>query len=133
MDSEEYQQAVEEFNRRYMNRVRPKPEASQRASQGVGAQVWNTMWGPYELQITGNMKNYDRTDRAHELTTPTLFICGRYDVCTPEETARYHHLVAGSEMVVLEQSSHSPYVEEPERFLQVVRDFLRRVEARPGQ
>jgi proline iminopeptidase len=91
------------------------------------------VWGPYKLQVTGNLKDYDRTDRAHELKLPTLFICGRYDPCTPEETARYHQLVPGSEMVVFEQSSHSPYHEEPERFLEVVRDFVRRVEARRGQ
>jgi proline iminopeptidase len=131
MDSEEYQQAVEEFSRRYMNRVRPKPEASQRAGRGVGVQVFHTVWGPYELQLTGNLKDYDRSDRAHELKLPTLFICGRYDVATPEETARYHALVPGSEMVVLEQSSHSPFFEESERFLQAVRDFVQRVEARP--
>jgi proline iminopeptidase len=129
MNSEEYQNAVEEFSRRYMNRVRPKPESSERASQGVGVQVYHTMWGPYELQLTGNLKDYDRTDRAHELKLPTLFICGRYDVSTPEETARYHRLVDGSELVILEQSSHSPYHEEREHFMQVVRDFLRQVEA----
>lgn len=128
MDSEEYQQAVEAFSRRYMNRVWPKPEASQRAGQGVGVQVFHTMWGPYELQSTGNLKDYDRTDRAHELQLPTLFLCGCYDVCTPEETARYHHLVAGSQLVILEQSSHAPFDEERDAFMQVVRDFLRQVE-----
>jgi len=130
MDSEEYQQAVEVYSRRYMNRVWPKPEWSQRASQGVGVQVIQTMWGPYELQVTGNLKDYDHTDRAHELKLPTLFICGRYDCCTPEETARYHRLVDGSELVIFEQSSHSPFIEEREPFMQVVRDFLRQVEAR---
>ncbi len=128
MDSEKYQQAVEVYSRRYMNRVWPKPESSQRASQGVGVQVVHTVVGPYELQVTGNLKDYDRTDRAHELKLPTLFICGRYDPCTPEETARYHRLVDGSELVILEQSSHSPFDEEREPFMQVVRDFLRQVE-----
>lgn len=129
LDSEEYQQAVEAFKRRYMNQVRPKPEWSQRAGQGVGVQVFYTMWGPYELQVTGNLKNYDRTDRAHELKLPTLFICGRYDAATPEETTRYHRLVDGSQLVILEQSSHAPFDEERDAFMQVVRDFLRQVEA----
>jgi len=128
MDSEEYQQAVEGFKRRYMNQVRPEPEAAQRAGQGVGVQVVHTMWGPYELQVTGNLKDYDRTDHAHELQLPTLFLCGRDDATTPEETTRYHRLVDGSELVILEQSSHSPFMEEREPFMQVVRDFLRRVE-----
>lgn len=128
MDSEEYQQAVEAFSRRYMNQVRPKPEWSQRAGQGVGVQVFHTVWGPYELKLTGNLKDYDRTDRAHELQLPTLFICGRHDVCTPEETTLYHRLVAGSQLVILEQSSHAPFDEERDAFMQVVRDFLRQVE-----
>jgi hypothetical protein len=36
MDTEEYQNAVMEFAQRYMMRMQPKPEASQRARQGVG-------------------------------------------------------------------------------------------------
>jgi proline iminopeptidase len=133
LDSEEYQQAVQVFRQHFMNRVPPQPEAGQRAGQGFNPQVWNTLYGPYQLTRTGNLKDYDRTARAHEVTVPTLFLCGRYDVCTPEETAHYHQLVAGSEMVIFEQSSHSPFAEERESFLQVVRDFLRRVEARRGQ
>jgi proline iminopeptidase len=129
--SEEYQQVEQEFGRRYACRV-PIPE---RPAGRIGQQVIETMYGPNgigftEHLLTGNMKDYDRSDRAQELTVPTLFLCGRYDLCTPEETSRYHQFVPSSEMVVLEQSSHSPFVEEPALFLQVVRDFLRRVEAR---
>jgi proline iminopeptidase len=133
MDSEEYQRAVKEYRRRYVQRIGHEAETTVENSEGFGMQVYQTMWGPYELQATGNLKDYDRTGRAHEITVPTLFICGRYDCCTPEETARYHQLVPESELVVLEQSSHSPYVEEPEVFFQVVRDFLPRLEARRGQ
>jgi proline iminopeptidase len=90
------------------------------------------MWGPYELQVTGNLKDYDRSAQVGTLTVPMLLICGRYDQCTPEETARYHSLVAGSEFVIFEKGSHHPYAEEPEHLVEVVRDFLQRVEARLG-
>ena len=63
---------------------------------------------------------------------PTLLTCGRYDEITPESTAWYQSLMAGSEMVVFERSAHMPHLEETELYLQVVRDFLRRVEARLG-
>ena len=133
MDSEEYQRAVKEYRRRYMLRVESEAETTADNNDGFGVQVCDTMWGLYELKATGNLKAFDGSARAHEVTAPTLFVCGRYDCCTPEETARYHQLVPESEMVVLEQSAHSPFVEEPEAFFQVVRDFLRRVEARRGQ
>lgn len=132
MDSEEYQRAVKEYRRRYMLRIESEAEAAEENNEGFGMQVCQTMWGLYELKATGNLKDFDHSARAHEVTIPMLFICGRYDYCTPEETARYHQLVPESEMVVLEQSSHSPFVEEPAAFFQVVRDFLRRVEARRG-
>jgi proline iminopeptidase len=134
IESKEYQQVDREFGRRFGCRV----PVLERPASRIGQQVIETLYGPTVISftehlLTGNMKDYDRSDRAHELTVPTLFLCGRYDLCTPEETSRYHQLVPGSEMVVFEQSSHSPYVEESERFLQVVRDFLRRVEARLGE
>ncbi len=130
MASEEYQQGVEAYVQRYMSRVQPEPEASRRAREKLGIQVYQTMWGPYELQVTGNLKNYNRTTRAAEVVVPTLFLCGRYDFCTPEATEQYHRRVAGSEMAIFEQSSHSPLYEEPEHFLAVIRDFLHRVETR---
>lgn len=127
-DSAEYQQAVETFNVRHLCQVQPIPDSLLRAAGGMGVQVFRTMWGPTDLVCTGNLKDYDRTERLKEITVPTLFTCGRDDICTPAATAWYHELMPGSEMVVFEQSSHSPQLEEPELFLQVVRDFLHRVE-----
>ncbi len=46
----------------------------------------------------------------------------------PEDTAWYHSLVPGSELVVFEESSHMPHLEEPDRYQRVLRDFLHRAE-----
>ncbi len=40
-----------------------------------------------------------------------------------------HRGIAGSDWVVFEDSSHMQFVEEPERYLAVLDDFLTRVEA----
>jgi proline iminopeptidase len=88
------------------------------------------MWGPSDLICVGNLKDYDRTGRMGEITVPTLFTCWRYDECTLAATAWYHELMPVSEMVVFEQSAHLPHLEEPELYLQVVRDFLHRAESR---
>jgi hypothetical protein len=50
-----------------------------------------------------------------------------------EETFWYHGLVPGAELVVFEHSSYVPHLEEPQRYLQVLRDFLHRAEEAPSR
>lgn len=88
------------------------------------------MQGPSEFSITGNLKDFDRTTRLHEINLPALFTCGKYDECTPSATAWYQSLLPGSEMRVFENSAHMTHLEEPDLYIQVVRDFLHRVESR---
>jgi proline iminopeptidase len=116
------------YYKRYVCRLDPWPDALERASQGMGHDVYATMWGPSEFAATGTLKDYDRTPRLHEIGLPTLFLCGRYDEATPEATKWYQSLVPGAEMIVFEHSAHMPHLEETERYLGVVRDFLSRVE-----
>jgi proline iminopeptidase len=80
--------------------------------------------------VTGNLKDYDRTTHLHEVTLPTLFTCGRFDEASPETTAWYQSLVLNAEMVVFEQSAHMAHLEESQKYIEVVKDFLHRVEAK---
>lgn len=128
-DSEEYQAASMEFYRRHVCRLDPWPDMLMEGLAQLNEAVYGTMQGPNEFSITGNMKDYDATGRLREIQVPTLFLCGRYDETTPESTAWYHSLLPGSEMVIFEESAHLPHLEETHRFLEVVRDFLRRADA----
>ena len=124
----EYQGAVLEYYRRHVCRRTPYPEPLERSFAALGEEVYLTMNGPNEFTISGNIRLYDRTSRLHEIKSPALFLCGLYDEASPEATAIYHHQIPGSEMVVFEKSSHTPFLEEPELYLEVLRAFLRRVE-----
>ncbi len=124
-DSGEYQAATMEFYKRHLCRLNPWPEPLQRASAGEGTKVYNTMWGPAEFFMTGNLSNYDCTARLGEIGIPTLFTCGRYDEATPEATAWYQRLLPESKMAVFEQSAHMSHLEETERYLLILRNFLR--------
>lgn len=64
---------------------------------------------------------------------PTLVLGGRYDEGTPTVTGTFHCGIPGSEWVIFEHSSHTPYLEEPERYLQVLTAFLERVESSPTE
>lgn len=59
------------------------------------------------------------------IDVPALVVTGRYDVATtPRDARRIHALLPGSRMEIFERSGHHPWVEEPERFTALVREFL---------
>lgn len=59
------------------------------------------------------------------LHMPTLVATGRYDINVAPSTAwKIHKAIPGSRWVVFERSGHLPYFEEPEKFVQVVNEFL---------
>jgi proline iminopeptidase len=86
------------------------------------------MNGPNEFMVIGNLKDWDRIDRLSEITVPTLITVGRYDEITPTCAETMHRRIPNAQMRVFEQSSHTAHLEETETYLQVVADFLRRVE-----
>ena len=94
--------------------------------------VYTAVWGPTDFEATGDVRDYERASDLHRLTMPVLYVCGRYDGATPGATAWYQSLTPHAELVVFEESSHLPHIEEPELFLGMVREFLRRVDA-PGR
>ena len=80
----------------------------------------------HNYAFSHNLPRFDLTNRLSEMEVPTLVIVGRHDWITP--LAASEELAAGipnAQLVIFENSGHSPQQEEPERFIEVVRDFLR--------
>ncbi|QOJ16003.1 MAG: proline iminopeptidase-family hydrolase [Planctomycetia bacterium] len=129
----EYQDAVGVFYARHVCRVDPWPDYVQRAlsPEKMGRQVYFYMNGPSEFTCTGTIRDYERVDRLREITTPALFICGRYDEATPAATEYYHRNMPGSELAVIENASHLAWVEQPDEYFRVLRAFLHRSETGP--
>jgi proline-specific peptidase len=125
-----YEDAMMEFYKRYICRLDPWPDQLTRSLNNLmGNPVpYETICGPNEFTITGNLKDWDRTDRLGEIAVPTLITCGRYDELTPTCAETLHRGIPNSEMHIFEQSAHTAHLEETERYLQSVREFLGRVE-----
>ncbi len=130
LDSPEYQAAAMEFNRRHVCRLDPWPEPLLRTFEKLEASpdVYVHMQGPNEFTITGTLKDWDITGRLGEIRVPTLVTSGRHDECTPMIAETVHRGIPGSEWVLFEESSHTAFAEEPERYLEVLDRFLSRVE-----
>jgi proline-specific peptidase len=126
-----YQEAMMVFYRRHVCRLDPFPAGLQRAFDKLAQnpEVYNTMNGPSEFHITGVFKDWDIVDRLGEIRVPTLVTSGRYDEATPATAETVHRGIRGSEWVIFEHSAHLPHTEEPERYVQVLDQFLRRVAA----
>ncbi len=126
----EYQAAFQEsFYRRHVCRVHPEPECLPRAFAEAGGQVYSVMWGPSWFDVSGKLEDWDVTRRLGEIQAPTLVLAGRHDQCPPALAELVHRAIPASELVIFEESSHLPYLEEPDRFRTVVTDFLERSES----
>ena len=69
----------------------------------------------------------DLTPRLGEIGAPTLIVVGRDDFVTPPSRARIlHEGIPRSELVVLENSGHMPWLEEPDAFFDAIREWIRK-------
>jgi L-proline amide hydrolase len=130
VDSAEYQQAMLAFYNRHVCRVVPWPEPVRRTFEKLEAnpEVYLTMNGPSEFHVIGTIKDWDISGRLGQIGVPSLVMSGRHDEATPAIAETVHRGIPHSEWVLFEDSSHMCHVEETERTLQVVGEFLSRIE-----
>ncbi len=68
---------------------------------------------------------YNVTPLLGEIRAPTLVLVGHDDViCPPSQAAILQAGIPNAELVVFEGSGHFPFIEEPDRFVGVVRGWL---------
>jgi L-proline amide hydrolase len=128
-DDPEYEEAMEAYFDRHFYRG-PKPRAELEAmAAGRALDIYRAMQGPNEWTTTGALKGWDTRARLHEIDVPTLIVRGRYDMCTDAIAAELVNGIRGAREVVLEHSSHTPALEQTDRYLEVVGGFLREAEA----
>jgi proline-specific peptidase len=128
-DDPEYEAADAEFSARHFYRGGGEPPEIQWMRAERSKEVYGAMVGPNEWTITGVLRGWDVTGRLAEIDVPTLVIRGAHDLCTPPIAETLVRGIRGTRLVVFEDSSHTPVLEETERYLQVVGDFLAAAEA----
>lgn len=73
----------------------------------------------------GFLQTFDLRPELARITARTLILAGRHDwICPPEFSEEIHRLIPGSQLQVLENSSHSLRVDEPEAMREAIRRFL---------
>jgi L-proline amide hydrolase len=125
-NSAEYEKAVQVFDSRHVCRIKPVPAEVVRSRAQIAADptVYHTMNGPSEFHVIGSLKTWNIIDQVGRINAPTLLISGRFDEATPAVVQPFADGIKNARWEIFENSSHMPHVEEQERCLQVIGDFL---------
>ena len=112
----------------YVYQNRPDPNYDPLSSNTSTAwDVYREMWGSDgEFVVDGNLKEVEYVDQLSQIKVPTLIIVGDHDESDPRMSQEMHERIAGSQLVILPNSGHMTFVDQPERFLRAVRDFVGR-------
>ena len=112
------------FDRHFYRGPKPRPEIDRMYAER-NLDVYHAMQGPDEWTVTGALRGWDVRDRLGEIDVPTLVIRGRYDMSTGKIAATLVNGIRDAREVVLENSSHTPVLEETEAYLAAIDAFMR--------
>jgi len=128
-DDPEYEEACMVFYRRHVCRLDPWPQELIDAFGWIEKDptVYHTMNGPSEFHVIGSIKDWQSKDRLGEIDVPTLLTSGRYDEATPALQETLRDGIPNSEWVLFEESSHTPFIEERDRYRQVLGSYCQRI------
>ena len=109
----------------YIYHNHPDPNYDPIAQGNTAWDLYREMWGSDgEFVIDGNLKSVEYTDRLATIHVPTLVIAGEHDECDPSLSRTMHAKIAGSRLVILPNSGHMTFVDQPGMFLGDVEQFL---------
>ena len=88
-------------------------------------ELYREMWGSDgEFIIDGNLKSVEWVDRLPTIHVPTLIVVGNHDECDPSLSKQMHEKIAGSKLVILPNSGHMNFIDQPDLWQQAVNGFL---------
>jgi pimeloyl-ACP methyl ester carboxylesterase len=78
------------------------------------------------IKVAKATRNYNVKDELAKLKLPTLIVWGRDDQITPPSVAKeFKENLENAWLVFLDRCGHSPPIEQPRAFSQVLREFLK--------
>ncbi len=94
------------------------------SSFGLGIKFSNTSG---QIILNKDSEKHQLTDQLHKIEVPSLFLWGKYDFVVPPTMGQMaFNLVSSTEkeLVIFEESGHSPMSNEGELMLQEVKEFI---------
>jgi len=109
----------------YIYQNRPDPNHDPVANGNMSWDLYREMWGTHgEFVIDGNLVSVEYADRLGSIKVPTLITVGDHDECDPSLSREMNARIPGSMLVVLPNSGHMTFVDQPGMFNKAVDEFL---------
>lgn len=122
-----------ELYQRHVCRLRPWPEPLRRSFRTLNEQIYETMQGPDEFDITGNFRHWDVWARLPQISVPTLVIAARHDEMSPAQIRRMSTLIPGARFALCPNGSHMAMYDDQRRYFEYLVPFIRECgRARPA-
>ena len=127
-DSPEYEKIMmEDLYPRMICRTHPWPNSVDRAFAHANQTIYVQMQGKSEFLVTGNLKDWERWDRLHEIKVKTLTIGARYDEMDPEDMKKMATLMPNASSFICPNGSHLCMWDDQDFYFQHLLNFLHSV------
>lgn len=118
-----YNRHYERFLHQHICRP-PWPADLVEATAQSNRAIYEALWGPSEVWVTGELRDWTCTDRVDALDIPIFLTSGRHDEVTPALMRRAAELLPTAQWHLFDGSAHMPHLEEPEHYAAAVDRFL---------
>jgi proline iminopeptidase len=127
-DSPDYEKIMmEDLYPKMICRTHPWPNSADRAFAHANQTIYVQMQGKSEFLVTGNLKDWERWDRLHEIKVKTLTIGARYDEMDPEDMKKMATLMPNASSVICPNGSHLCMWDDQAFYFQHLINFLHSV------
>ncbi|WP_392486534.1 proline iminopeptidase [Haloimpatiens sp. FM7315] len=120
-----YKEAENEFMIRHcMGPLKPDSPSCLTRRKISGRESYITAWGQNEFSPTGTLKNFDFMKEIENIKEPCLITSGLMDLCSPLIAKNMYDKIPNSKWELFEFSRHMPFVEENEKYIKVLTQWL---------
>jgi 2-hydroxy-6-oxonona-2,4-dienedioate hydrolase len=115
-----------EFIREQAERVFfDKRHISEELIEQIYQQLQDRRYVRFLIRVAKVTRDYRMDDELAKVRVPTLLVWGAQDEVTPPSVAyQFHEHLPNAQLVFFDECGHAPPIEHPQRFSQVVREFL---------
>lgn len=123
-DKEDYIIANDHFMKLHCSDVQESDPECLRREKKSGSESYLYGWGPNEYTPSGSLKDFEYTDRLHEINVPTLIMSGTNDLCTPLVAKTMYDNLKNKQWQLFDGARHMCFAEQNELYCEVLTNFL---------
>ena len=125
-DTPAFKTADSDYASHFLSR-RPQPATKPLLDWTLGhlaQSVYETMWGPAEYVCTGSLRSLDLVPVLPRLRTPTLYVSGEYDECTPDASRFFASHMPNALVETIPGAAHLTTIDAPDEMNRITCRFI---------